>query len=432
MSIDRARLAAVQAHAEVLKGRSVDDALADTSADLSVPQRARCRAITYEACRWHQRWHAAIELLLTKKLKPRDQIIGSLLVCALVEIECMATPSHAAVDSYVNLSKALDLGHARGLINAVLRRFLRERAQIISKIDKQPAAQFAHPPWLLGMLRSDWGEQRTAILDANNGRGPMTLRVNRNKSTREDYLAQLVETDIAAVAGVGDWDVVLAEPHAVDELPGFEQGVVSVQDSAAQFAAALLNPQRGEHVLDACAAPGGKTAHLLEWAGGDAHMTALDASARRLERVTENLDRLGYQAKQICADAAQTEQWWDGIAFDRILLDAPCTGTGVIRRHPDIKLLRRKNDVAQLVKVQADLLDKLWPLLAPGGTFVYATCSVLRDENERQIEAFLARTPAAQLLNTNLPVGQSQPFGRQIFPSEGGTDGFFYALLGQS
>lgn len=429
MSIDRARVAAVQAHAEVLNGRSVDNALADTACDLSPPQRARCRAVTYEACRWHLRWQAALELLLSKKLKPRDQIIASVVVCALVEIECMDTPSHAAVDSYVNLTKALNLGHARGLVNAILRRFLRERTQILAKIDKQPAAQFSHPPWLLGLLRSDWGEQRNGILEANNGRGPMTLRVNRIRGTREQYLAQLTEVGIAASEGVGEWDLVLAEPAPVDTLPGFAEGAASVQDSAAQFAAVLLDPQPGHRVLDACAAPGGKTAHLLEWAGGELQMLALDASASRLPRVEENLQRLGLQAEQQCADAAKVEDWWDEEPFDRILLDAPCTGTGVIRRHPDIKLLRRKEDVKQLTEVQAGLLDALWPLLAPDGRFLYATCSVLRDENDRQIEAFLSRTPSARVVEVALPVGRMGANGVQIFPHEGGADGFFYTLL---
>lgn len=429
MSIDRARVAAVLAHAEVLKGRSVDDALDDTCGDLSPPQRARCRAVTYEACRWHLRWQAAAEILLSKKLKSRDQILGSVVVCALVEIECMHTPSHAAVDSYVNLTKALDMGRARGLVNAVLRRFLREREQILAKIDKQPAAQFAHPPWILGMLRSDWGDRRNQILDANNGRGPMTLRVNRLQGTRQQYLEQLQQADIAASVGVGDWDVVLDDPKPVEILPDFEQGAASVQDSVAQFAAALLNPQPGQRVLDACAAPGGKTAHLLEWADGDVQMVALDASARRLKRVDQNLERLGLQAEQKCSDATLLDNWWDGKPFDRILLDAPCTGTGVIRRHPDIKLLRRKADVAQLVTVQAGLLNALWPLLAPGGRFLYATCSILRDENDRQMGSFLARTPDAKLVGMNLPIGTLGEHGLQVFPGEGGADGFFYALL---
>lgn len=429
MSIDRARVAAVQAHAEVLQGRSVDDALAGTTADLSGPQRARCRAVTYEACRWHGRWEAALQLLLSKKLKPRDQIIGSVVICALVEIECMDTPTHAAVDSYVNLSKALELGHARGLINAVLRRFLRERDAIIKKIDKQPAAQFAHPPWMLALLREDWGEQRSAVLEAGNGRGPMTLRVNRRAGSREDYLAALALAGIAATAGIGAWDVVLAEPLPVELLPGFSEGKASVQDSAAQLAAALLDPQSGQRVLDACAAPGGKTAHLLEWADNDLQLTALDVSGSRLTRVTENLDRMGLKAQVQCADAAQVGDWWDGQLFDRILLDAPCTGSGVIRRHPDIKLLRRREDVRQLVIVQAGLLDALWTALAPGGRLLYATCSVFRDENDRQIEAFLQRCEGARLLDIHLPVGQVGEHGAQILPGQGGADGFFYALL---
>ncbi len=429
MSIDRARVAAIQAHAEVLQGRSVDDALADTTADLSVPQRARCRAVTYEACRWHLRWDAALPLLLSKKLKPRDQIIASVLICALVEMECLDTPTHAAVDSYVNLTKALELGHARGLVNAVLRRFLREREAIVQKIDKQPAAFFAHPPWLLSLLRKDWAERRDDLLQAGNGRGPMTLRVNRRMITRDAYLDELQQADIAAARGVGQWDVVLSEPKPVDLLPRFVDGGVSVQDSAAQLAAAALDPQAGERVLDACAAPGGKTAHLLEWADNDLQLTALDASASRLSRVTENLERIGLTAQLQCADAAALADWWDEQPFDRILLDAPCTGTGVIRRHPDIKLLRRQHDVEQLVRVQAELLDALWRTLAVGGRLLYATCSVLRDENDRQIASFLARRDDAVLMDLALPLGTKLAHGTQLFSGEKGADGFFYALL---
>ncbi|MGB0866398.1 MAG: methyltransferase domain-containing protein, partial [Granulosicoccaceae bacterium] len=219
------------------------------------------------------------------------------------------------------------------------------------------------------------------------------------------------------------------KPVPVEILPGFAQGAVSVQDSAAQFATRLLDPQPGQRVLDACAAPGGKTAHLLERAGGELEMTALDANAQRLQRVDENMARLGFAVRTTCADAAKVETWWDGLPFDCILLDAPCTGTGVIRRHPDIKLLRRQSDVAQLVGVQAQLLDALWPCLARDGLFLYATCSVLRDENDRQIEAFLARTPEAEMLPVTLPIGTAGEYGQQILPGEGGADGFFYSLL---
>lgn len=429
MSIDTTRLAAVLAHAEVLQGRSVDNALLDTAADLTPPQKARCRAITYEACRWHLRWHAALELLVTKKIKPRDRIIGSLVICALVEIEQMATPKHAAVDSYVQLSKPLGLVSARGLVNAVLRRFLRERDQILVKINKQPAAQFAHPPWLLSALRRDWAEDRNGILDANNGRGPMTLRVNKVLGSRADYLTRLSTMQVAASPGPGDWDVVLKDPVAVELLPGFDQGYVSVQDSAAQFAAQLLDPQAKQRVLDACAAPGGKTAHLLEWAQGDLQLQALDVSEARLPRVHENLHRLNLRASVTCANAADLDSWWDGEPFDRILLDAPCTGSGVIRRHPDIKLLRREEDVNQLTVVQANLMDKLWSCLAKGGRMLYATCSVLRDENDRQIQSFMERTEDAELLPLALPLGKNGKFGCQLFPTSEGSDGFFYALL---
>lgn len=429
MGIDRARVAAVQAHAEVLAGRSVDDALEEVCVDLSPPQRARSRAVAFDACRWHWRWQAVLAQLLRKKLKPHDQAIASVVICALVEIEQLQTPAHAAVDSYVNLTKALGLGRARGLVNAVLRRYLREREALLAAADKQPAASTAHPPWLLGALRADWPQRRAELLAANNARAPMTLRVNRLQGERAAYLERLATAGIEAAPGPGDWDVCLAQPCPVEQLPDFATGAASVQDSAAQFAAPLLDPQPGQRVLDACAAPGGKTAHLLEWAGGELALTALDVSAGRLRRVDENLERLGLRGQTQRADAAEVESWWDGQPFDRILLDAPCSGSGVIRRHPDIKLLRRADDIVALAATQARLLDALWPLLGEGGQLLYATCSVLRDENARQVEAFVARTADARVLAVDLPLGEAGPHGRQLFPGEGGADGFFYALL---
>jgi 16S rRNA (cytosine967-C5)-methyltransferase len=337
----------------------------------------------------------------------------------------------AAVDA------ARDLGQPRaaGLVNAVLRRFLRERAECFAPVDARATGRNAHPEWLVRALARAWAAQCEAVQRAGNAHPPLTLRVDGTRSSVAQQLAALAAAGIEATA-VADVPtaLTLAQPVPVERLPGFAEGVVSVQDASAQLAAHLLAPRAGERVLDACAAPGGKSGALLELAGGPLELTALDIDAARLARVQDNLTRLGRSARLVVADLAAPPDWAAG-QFDAILIDAPCSGTGVIRRHPDIKLLRRANDIAPMAARQLALLRAAWALLRPGGRLLYCTCSILREENAAVVQAFLAGEPAARELPLPAPwpeaagLHPAQP-GWQRLPGEGGGDGFYYALLG--
>jgi 16S rRNA (cytosine967-C5)-methyltransferase len=344
------------------------------------------------------------------------------------------------VNIAVDTARALDLAGAAGFVNAVLRRLVREGATIFAHVDRRPAAGAAHPRWFVQALEQGYGARAPEILAANNEHPPMALRVDLTRGSREDYLAVLAAAGIEAVAGIVPSAVVLIEPRGIESLPGFAEGRVSVQDAGAQVAAWLVDAQPGERVLDACAAPGGKTGHLLEHTAGLAEVVALDASPQRLQRVAANLERLGRQATLVAADLASPPEWWDGRPFDRILLDAPCSATGVIRRHPDIKLLRRESDIAGLADVQLELLRAALKLLKPGGRLVYATCSVLPQENRLVIERLLADDwGGLRLLKArDLPLPPLVPRGDgdvQLLPrlaaagAEAATDGFYYACL---
>jgi 16S rRNA (cytosine967-C5)-methyltransferase len=316
------------------------------------------------------------------------------------------------------------------LINATLRRFQREHAALLAEVERDEQSRWLLPDWLLQRLRRAWPEDWPALADASNGRAPMCLRVNRLQMTTPAYAARLAAAGISAQPLAEQPNALrLGQPMPAADLPGFAEGVVSVQDSGAQWAAPLLDPQPGEPVLDACAAPGGKTAHLLEYAGGQLDLTALDASTERLEALRTNLRRLGLTARVCVGDATVPDPSWAARPYQRILLDAPCSATGVIRRHPDIKWLRRDTDIVTLARTQAALLDALWTCLAPGGSLLYVTCSLLPDENEEQIAAFLARQQAAREQPLPIAVGRAQRHGRQILPATNGPDGFYFALL---
>jgi 16S rRNA (cytosine967-C5)-methyltransferase len=317
-------------------------------------------------------------------------------------------------------------------INACLRRFLRERDELVAATNKNPLAAWNHPQWWIELLKKDWPTQWQRILAANNQHAPMTLRVNTRRSTVSAYLQTLEQAGMAAVA-TGDSGVILAQPRPVFDLPGFAEGVVSVQDGAAQQATPLLlaglHSDKALRVLDACAAPGGKTAHLLEFA--DCEVIALDVDAQRCERITQTLDRLQLKATVLTADAAQVATWWDGQLFDAVLLDAPCSASGIVRRHPDIRWLRRETDIAQLALIQARLLKALWPVVKPGGRLLYCTCSVFKAEGQAQIQTFLARNTEATLLASP---GHLMPFNgakEDLVPDNSPSehDGFYYALL---
>ncbi len=417
------RALAARALAPVLAGReSLSDTLPAVLSQASAQDRGLLQAMAFTTCR-----HAVHYRELLKPMLQRAPAapVEALLLLGLAQLRDLRIPDHAALSETVDAARQLGQERSTGLINAVLRRYLREK----DSLEIQAAAfSHAHPEWLKSTLEKDWGRERAAaLMQAGNTEGPLTLRVNLRQSTRENYLQRLQTAEIPANAcAFSSAGVRVENIGDVRLLPGFADGDVSVQDEAAQLSALLLNSQPGMRVLDACAAPGGKTAHLLEHTENLA-LTALDISPDRCLRIEENLQRLRLNAEVLAADAAATKNWWDGKPFDRILLDAPCTATGVIRRHPDIKLLRRPSDVQQTVKLQAQLLAALWPLLESGGVMLYATCSLLKDENEKQIAAFLAKQADASEMPIAAAWGEARTHGRQLFT--GDTDGFFYALI---
>lgn len=417
----------------VAEGHSADEALAGFAGH---PQRAAIQAIALGALRWYLRLAPAVLPLASSGGGELDPRLRVLLVCAAHQLEYSSHSPASSVAAAVDAIRLLDLARAAGLVNAVLRRYLRERNERLAQVDREPASRHAHPAWLVQALAAAWPAELESILAANNSHPPLCLRVDLSRTTLPAMQLELQAAGIEAtpVAGV-DSALCLAAALPVREIPGFAEGRVSVQDASAQLAAVLLAPRPGERVLDACAAPGGKTGALLERAGGEIDLTALDSDAARLARVAENLERLQRRAQLVPADLRAQPDWWDGRPFDAILLDAPCSGTGVIRRHPDIKLLRRAADLPRLAEVQLELLRACWRLLRPGGRLLYGTCSVLPAENTAVVEAFLASEPGArpsepaQAANCSPPL-RSTTTGWQILPqARTGGDGFYYACL---
>ena len=414
----------------VREGRSLTDLLAKVPADL----RPGTQALAFAALRRLGSAEAVRQQLAPKAPPPR---VDALLLVALALLwpdpdQPPAYTDHTLVDQAVNAAKQRAPASAN-FVNAVLRRFLRERDALVTAAQRSPLGAFNHPAWWVEKLKQDWPQQWQAILAANNRPPPMTLRVHAGRTTAPEYVERLAALGIAAraLAAPTPQAVVLDKPVPVSALPGFAEGLVSVQDAAAQLAAPLVvgtGLRPGARVLDACAAPGGKTAHLLELQP-DLQLTALDADAQRLTRVQDNLNRLGQQATLKAADARQTGTWWDGQPFDAILLDAPCSASGIVRRHPDVRWLRRPDDITALAQVQAELLDALWPLLAPGGRLVYATCSVFRAEGQAQLDAFLQRQPDAKSHAVPGFTGHLLPLADNDPPPAPPLDGFFYALL---
>lgn len=411
------------------EGRSLSATLPVAFKEAAPGDRPLVQELCYGVLRWYPRLAAIAAQLLRKPLKARDADVGNLLLTGLYQLLFLNMPPHAAVHETVEAARVLNKAWAAGLVNAVLRGFLRGREQLLALVDQREEVALAHPEWLYALLRADWPDDYRAVMTANNQRPPMTLRVNAARTTRDAYLQVLADAGIAArPARYAEQGVVLELPMDVERLPGFAEGLVSVQDAAAQMAAPLLGAERGMRVLDACAAPGGKTAHILEMESA-LDVVALDIDEERLQRVAENLQRSGVQARLIQGDARRPQEWWDGTSFDRILVDAPCSATGVIRRHPDIKALRKESDIPALAEQQGAILDALWPLLAPGGRLLYVTCSVLRAENERQIGAFLARHDDAREKRIPAFWGMPCTHGRQVLPGEEGMDGFYFASI---
>lgn len=425
------RLAAAKALTAVLNGKaSLNSSLPLQLDKVEARDRGLTQDLAFGTARWQPRLSALANKLLQKPFKAADADVEALLLVGLYQLLYTRIPAHAAIGETVGCADKLKKPWAKALLNAVLRNAQRESEALLTELEHDPVVRTAHPRWLQKSLKAFWPQQWEAICAANNAHPPMILRVNRRHKTRDAYLQLLVESGIEAQPCVFSQDgIVLAEPCDVRNLPGFAEGWISVQDEATQLAADLLDLAPGQRVLDACCAPGGKTCHILEVEPELAGVVAVDLEAKRLVRVRENLERLGLSAELIAADGRDTATWWDGKPFQRILLDAPCSATGVIRRHPDIKLTRQPDDIAALATLQGELLDAMWPTLEVGGILLYATCSTLPTENTEVIEAFLARTPGARELDIAGQFGIKQPHGRQLLAQEGGHDGFYYAKL---
>lgn len=429
------RAAAAKIILQVLdQGKSLSALIPEIQPKLNPRDLPLLQEICFGVCRVLPRLERIIRLLTDKPLKGKTRIVHCLLLVGLYQILYTRIPQHAAINEVVNAAKELKSDNFRGLLNGVLRRFLREQETVLATADKH--WQTDHPEWLVNRLKQSYPNWRD-IIDVNNQKPPMWLRVNQNHSSAENYRQLLAENHMPAFPDENPHALRLESPTAVQRLPHFAEGWVTVQDVHAQWSAILLDPQNGELILDACAAPGGKTTHILEQAP-QSKVVALDVEQNRLNRITENLARLNQQAVVICGDATKPETWLpqaaekitgrrSAVRFDRILLDAPCSATGVIRRHPDIKWLRQEQDIAPLTEIQYQILTALWETLKPNGVLLYATCSVLPDENGQQIARFLSEHSDARL--DPLPFASQQTIGHQFLPMKNGGDGFYYAKL---
>lgn len=422
----KAQQLAAEAVSQVLSGRNLGLVLGNVfrgSSELTPQQRAATQDLSYGTLRFYGELQALLALLLQKPLQ--DDKLQSLLLVALYQLHHDQAAPHTVVNQAVKAAELNKKPWARGLVNAVLRNFLRRREALVQDIASSETARYSYPQWWIDKLRSQYPNDWQSMLEAGNAHPPMTLRINRRKTDPTHYLetlaAQNLETQL-----LGDDAIVLAKPVAVDRIPGFREGMVSVQDYGAQLAAHLLDLNDGMRVLDACCAPGGKTGHILEMAS--VQLTGLDNDTQRLQRVQDNLQRLDMQAKLSTGDAGQPETWWDGQPFDRILADVPCTASGIVRRHVDIKWLRRKSDIASFASQQQAILQALWRLLAKDGKLLYATCSVFQEENQQQIDRFLETHADARQVALPALVNNYQQQNGQLRPCAE-HDGFFYAVL---
>ncbi len=432
MNSSNPRWIALQVMLQVVdRGRSLDDVFADSwyqSLTASRRDLALSRELVFGLCRWYYALSALLARRLQKPLRERDRDIEIILLLGLYQLLVIKTGAHAAVNETVKLALSRKKSWARGLVNAVLRAVVRDEVSLDSNAQAQ-----AYPDWVLARIHRDWGEQAEQLLIEGNQRPPMTLRADTRRARLDDLIDALGADGIdARKHEIVATAIELASPCDVTQLTGFEQGLLSVQDAAAQIAASLLVCASGARVLDACAAPGGKTAHLLQ-TYDDIELDALDSSETRLQRVQQNLLRIDKSARILVGDAANPDSWFNGNHYDCILADVPCSASGVIRRHPDIKLLRRESDIMPILAQQRKILDALWRLLKPGGRILYSTCSVFKDENEVQIAKFLDRHPdGSEIILQNARWGERRPHGRQILTGRDNMDGFYYALLTKS
>lgn len=402
----------------------------NTSFNKSVKDKALIQEITYGTCRWYIQLEYILNQLLEKPIKKKDHRLKYLIIIGLYQLIHMRTPTHAVVSETVETCKKINMTWAKGLVNAILRRYIRESDDITSSFVQDESIKTSHPRWLIEQLQQDWPDDWENILDANNQRPPMYIRVNQRHQTREQYLSRLQSAGIDASATTSsEQGILLTQAKDVEQLPGFNKGDVSVQELAAQFAADLLDLEPDQNVLDACAAPGGKSAHLLESQANLKALTLVEKVPGRAKKLSNTLDRLGLTAITKVADINDLSDWWDNEPFDRILLDAPCSATGVIRRHPDIKLLRTPDEVSNIGELQFKLLNTLWQTLKSGGLLLYATCSILKKENSDIIKKFLNANHDCTLKSIKAQWGIDTGYGRQILSGQDNMDGFFYACL---
>lgn len=427
------RAAAAQVISQILGSKgSLSSLLPTISTKIADNDRALLQELCFGTCRFYPQLHAYTECLLDKPLRAKDADVQALLLLGLYQLLHTRIPDHAAIGETVEVTRDIKKPWATKLVNGVLRSFQRDKQKIDDLLAEDRAFSSNHPAWMEAMISKCWPEQFDALIAANNQHPPFSLRLNIHKIARDNYLQLLRDMDISASpTPFSPYGITMEQACDPRKLPHFAEGWLSVQDEAAQLSADLLELSPNMRVLDACSAPGGKTGHLLE-VEPTLKVTALDADERRLGRVRENLARLDVNAHVICGDGTRPADWWDGEPYDRILLDAPCSATGIIRRHPDIKVLRTPEELDKLGELQQQLLKNLWPLLKPGGVLLYATCSIMPKENTRVIEAFLARQKDASCDQLEAEWGLAQPCGRQLLPQLDGHDGFYYARLRKS
>ncbi len=426
-----ARYHVVQALLRVVNDRaSLATVIPETEPRVTPGDRPLFRELTFGVCRWYHRLDMVARQFLQRPIRKRENSARLLILMGLYQLFFTRIPAHAAIHSTVELAARVNAGKVKGLINGVLRNAQRDGAEILERLQHNEQYQYSHPQWMIDKLKGNWPDDWRAILDQNNRKAPLTLRINSRKISRKDYSALLDNHGLGhRLSSLSPKGIILDRPADVTQIPGYIEGLFSVQDEAAQLCTQLLDAGSTDlTILDACAAPGGKTTAILEQATENSKITALELHPERLTRIEENLRRLGLAAEIKEGDATR-QNWWDGKDFDRILVDAPCSASGVIRKHPDIKLLRLESDIMPLAETQLAILHNLWPMLKTGGILLYATCSVFPQENTRIIERFLKQTPNAGEITIEEEWGKACTTGRQLFPNQESHDGFYYARL---